>query len=86
MWLAPGYWALVTICIVKIITVNRVRIRMKWARVLCLNPSPINLNLTCKLPVNALLAEDFLAISAEFWIGSNNLVPLTLGVDRDLCQ
>lgn len=38
----------------------------------------------CELPVNVLLAEEFLEIfSGGFSIGSNDLTQLTLGVDRD---
>lgn len=37
----------------------------------------------CEIPVNALLAEDFLEIFDGFSIGSNDLTQLTLGVDRD---
>ncbi len=37
----------------------------------------------CELPVNVILADDFLAIFDGFSIGSNDLTQLTLGVDRD---
>lgn len=37
----------------------------------------------CELPVNALLAEEFLDYFDGFSIGSNDLTQLTLGVDRD---
>ena len=39
--------------------------------------------LMCELPVNALLAKDFLKSFDGFSIGSNDLTQLTLGVDRD---
>lgn len=39
--------------------------------------------LMCELPVNALLAEQFLEHFDGFSIGSNDLTQLTLGVDRD---
>lgn len=37
----------------------------------------------CELPVNALLAEQFLEYFDGFSIGSNDLTQLTLGLDRD---
>lgn len=37
----------------------------------------------CELPVNVILADDFLNIFDGFSIGSNDLTQLTLGVDRD---
>ncbi len=37
----------------------------------------------CEIPVNALLADDFLELFDGFSIGSNDLTQLTLGVDRD---
>ena len=37
----------------------------------------------CEIPVNALLADDFLELLDGFSIGSNDLTQLTLGVDRD---
>ena len=37
----------------------------------------------CELPVNALLAEEFLQYFDGFSIGSNDLTQLTLGLDRD---
>ncbi len=37
----------------------------------------------CELPVNVLLADEFLNIFDGFSIGSNDLTQLTLGVDRD---
>jgi len=39
--------------------------------------------LMCEIPVNALLAEEFLQDFDGFSIGSNDLTQLTLGVDRD---
>ncbi len=43
----------------------------------------LNIYLMCELPVNALLADQFLALFDGFSIGSNDLTQLTLGVDRD---
>lgn len=37
----------------------------------------------CELPVNALMAEEFLEYFDGFSIGSNDLTQLTLGLDRD---
>jgi len=37
----------------------------------------------CELPVNALMADQFLAYFDGFSIGSNDLTQLTLGLDRD---
>ncbi|GAD18409.1 pyruvate, water dikinase [Helicobacter fennelliae] len=37
----------------------------------------------CELPVNVILADDFLNMFDGFSIGSNDLTQLTLGVDRD---
>ena len=37
----------------------------------------------CELPVNILLADEFLSLFDGFSIGSNDLTQLTLGVDRD---
>lgn len=37
----------------------------------------------CELPVNVILADEFLALFDGFSIGSNDLTQLTLGVDRD---
>lgn len=37
----------------------------------------------CELPVNVILADEFLNIFDGFSIGSNDLTQLTLGVDRD---
>lgn len=37
----------------------------------------------CELPVNVILADEFLSIFDGFSIGSNDLTQLTLGVDRD---
>ena len=37
----------------------------------------------CELPVNVVLADEFLSIFDGFSIGSNDLTQLTLGVDRD---
>ena len=39
--------------------------------------------LMCELPVNALMADEFLELFDGFSIGSNDLTQLTLGVDRD---
>lgn len=39
--------------------------------------------LMCELPVNALMADEFLKLFDGFSIGSNDLTQLTLGVDRD---
>jgi pyruvate,water dikinase len=39
--------------------------------------------LMCELPVNALMADDFLEFFDGFSIGSNDLTQLTLGADRD---
>jgi len=43
----------------------------------------LNIYLMCELPVNALMADEFLAFFDGFSIGSNDLTQLTLGVDRD---
>ena len=43
----------------------------------------LNIYLMCELPVNAILAEEFLKLFDGFSIGSNDLTQLTLGVDRD---
>jgi pyruvate,water dikinase len=43
----------------------------------------LKIYLMCELPVNALLAEEFLQHLDGFSIGSNDLTQLTLGVDRD---
>jgi len=43
----------------------------------------LNIYLMCELPVNALLADQFLEMFDGFSIGSNDLTQLTLGVDRD---
>ena len=37
----------------------------------------------CELPVNVILADEFLQLFDGFSIGSNDLTQLTLGVDRD---
>lgn len=37
----------------------------------------------CELPVNVILADEFLSLFDGFSIGSNDLTQLTLGVDRD---
>lgn len=37
----------------------------------------------CELPINVILADEFLSIFDGFSIGSNDLTQLTLGVDRD---
>lgn len=37
----------------------------------------------CELPVNVILADEFLSMFDGFSIGSNDLTQLTLGVDRD---
>src|SRR3546814_7376033 len=39
--------------------------------------------MTCEVPSNALMAEEFLEIFDGFSIGSNDLTQLTLGLDRD---
>jgi len=43
----------------------------------------LKIYLMCELPVNALLAEQFLEIFDGFSIGSNDLAQTTLGLDRD---
>lgn len=43
----------------------------------------LKLIMMCELPVNALMAEDFLKNFDGFSIGSNDLTQLTLGLDRD---
>ena len=43
----------------------------------------LHIYLMCELPVNALLADQFLEMFDGFSIGSNDLTQLTLGVDRD---
>ncbi len=43
----------------------------------------LQIYLMCELPVNALLADQFLDHFDGFSIGSNDLTQLTLGVDRD---
>ncbi len=43
----------------------------------------LNIFLMCELPVNALMADEFLELFDGFSIGSNDLTQLTLGVDRD---
>lgn len=43
----------------------------------------LSIFLMCELPVNALMADEFLALFDGFSIGSNDLTQLTLGVDRD---
>ena len=43
----------------------------------------LNIYLMCELPVNALMADEFLKLFDGFSIGSNDLTQLTLGVDRD---
>ncbi len=47
------------------------------------NVDNLNIYLMCELPVNALMADDFLKLFDGFSIGSNDLTQLTLGVDRD---
>ena len=37
----------------------------------------------CELPVNVILADEFLSMFDGYSIGSNDLTQLTLGVDRD---
>ena len=43
----------------------------------------LSIYLMCELPVNALMADEFLEMFDGFSIGSNDLTQLTLGVDRD---
>ncbi|WP_104695849.1 pyruvate, water dikinase [Helicobacter salomonis] len=43
----------------------------------------LELYIMCELPVNVILADDFLNLFDGFSIGSNDLTQLTLGVDRD---
>ncbi|WP_104750046.1 pyruvate, water dikinase [Helicobacter cynogastricus] len=43
----------------------------------------LELYIMCELPVNVILADDFLSLFDGFSIGSNDLTQLTLGVDRD---
>jgi len=43
----------------------------------------LDIYLMCELPVNALMADEFLDLFDGFSIGSNDLTQLTLGVDRD---
>lgn len=43
----------------------------------------LKLIMMCELPVNALLAEEFLPYFDGFSIGSNDMTQLTLGLDRD---
>lgn len=43
----------------------------------------LKIYLMCELPVNALLADDFLQYFDGFSIGSNDLTQLTMGADRD---
>ncbi len=43
----------------------------------------LDIYLMCELPVNALMADEFLKLFDGFSIGSNDLTQLTLGVDRD---
>lgn len=47
------------------------------------NTDNLNIYLMCELPVNALMADEFLELFDGFSIGSNDLTQLTLGVDRD---
>ncbi|BCZ16736.1 Phosphoenolpyruvate synthase PpsA [Helicobacter sp. NHP19-003] len=43
----------------------------------------LELYVMCELPINVILADDFLSLFDGFSIGSNDLTQLTLGVDRD---
>lgn len=43
----------------------------------------LEIYLMCELPVNVILADEFLALFDGYSIGSNDLTQLTLGVDRD---
>ncbi|WP_104725908.1 pyruvate, water dikinase [Helicobacter felis] len=43
----------------------------------------LEIYIMCELPVNVILADDFLSLFDGFSIGSNDLTQLTLGVDRD---
>ena len=43
----------------------------------------LKIHLMCEIPVNALLADQFLEHFDGFSIGSNDLTQLTLGIDRD---
>ncbi|WP_104706450.1 pyruvate, water dikinase [Helicobacter bizzozeronii] len=43
----------------------------------------LDIYIMCELPVNVILADDFLNLFDGFSIGSNDLTQLTLGVDRD---
>ncbi|KAK3258427.1 hypothetical protein CYMTET_32514 [Cymbomonas tetramitiformis] len=43
----------------------------------------LNVYIMCEIPANALLADEFLQHCDGFSIGSNDLLQLTLGVDRD---
>lgn len=43
----------------------------------------LEIYIMCELPVNVILADEFLSIFDGFSIGSNDLTQLTLGVDRD---
>ncbi|CCM11335.2 Phosphoenolpyruvate synthase [Helicobacter heilmannii ASB1.4] len=43
----------------------------------------LGLYVMCELPINVILADDFLSLFDGFSIGSNDLTQLTLGVDRD---
>lgn len=43
----------------------------------------LEIYMMCELPVNVILADDFLSMFDGFSIGSNDLTQLTLGVDRD---
>ncbi|WP_281747240.1 pyruvate, water dikinase [Helicobacter suis] len=43
----------------------------------------LELYIMCELPINVIMADDFLSLFDGFSIGSNDLTQLTLGVDRD---
>ena len=47
------------------------------------NLKPLKIYAMCEIPVNVILAEDFLNIFDGFSVGSNDLTQLVLGLDRD---